>query len=102
MMHKTSLAAALLASAAQAITIYSINDCGADPNNGELLSFNFDVDAKIEIVDGQKQSSCNFANIVLPDWPQKVSLNAEPTVYLPLITQTGGTLPSLHRSDHRS
>jgi hypothetical protein len=74
MMHKASLAAALLASTAQAITIYSLPDCGADPNNGELLSFNFDVDARIEIVDGQKKSSCNFASIDLPDWPKTVCL----------------------------
>jgi hypothetical protein len=94
---------AALASAQLAeLEFYNINDCGADPNNPDLLSTNIKVTDQIQVVDGVKNSQCTFASIVLPGWETNVRLPSPcpelQTVQKAIINHTSRTLASTRRS----
>lgn len=78
-MHRSALWAILAASTASAqellatVIVYNADDCGANPNNPDLVSLNIEVFkdvSEIKKVDGQVQSACMYSQIDVPDWPQ--------------------------------
>lgn len=53
------------------LIFYNSETCGDDANDPNLLSFEFSVLDKVEIVDGEKTAACTYQTIDIDGWTQE-------------------------------